>query len=104
MGTVRNWVGRLMCVFTIERTADPTTRAPTWATIERAESTSCGISPTTLGRSWGLLPPPTLKRDAMKRTGDACYWEWRATMLTSELSLFTIGELGPCSSWFLFSA
>src|SRR6267378_2289985 len=104
MGTFLNFVGRLMYVFTIERTADPTTLATTWATIERAVSISCGISQTTFGRSWGLLPTPTLKREAMKRTGDACYGEWRATMLTSELSLFTTGGLGRCSSWFLFSA
>src|SRR5258706_15860473 len=104
MGTVPNWAGRLMCVFTIERTADATTRAPTWATIERAGSISCGISQTTFGRSWGLLPTRTLKREAMKRTEDACYGEWRATMLTSELFLFTTVELGRCSSWFLFSA
>src|ERR1700730_7782221 len=104
MGTVRNWVGRPMCVFIIERTADPTTRATTWATIERGDSISCGISQTTFGRSWGLLPTPTLRREAMKRTGDVCYGEWRATMLTSELSLFTTGELGRSSFWFLFSA
>src|SRR5271168_3224233 len=81
MGTFRNWVGRLMCVFTIESTADPTTLATTWATIERAYSISCGISRTIFGRSWDLHPTPTLKREAMKRAEDACYGEWRATML-----------------------
>ena len=33
----------------------------------------------------------------MKKTEDACYGEWRATTLTSQLSLSTIGELGRCS-------
>src|SRR6266851_10250702 len=99
MATFRNWAGPLMCVSTIERTADPTTLATRWAMIELADSISCGISRTTFGRFWGLLPTPILKREAMKRTEDTCYGEWRATMLTSELCLFTIGELGPCSCW-----
>src|SRR5437667_6743984 len=104
MGTFRNWAGRLMCVSTIERTADPTTLATRWATIEPAGSISYGISRTTVGRFWGLLPTPTLEREAMKRTEGACCGEWRATMLISGLFLFTIGELGRCSYWFLFSA
>ena len=104
MGTLRNWVARPMCVSTTESTAGPTILAATAATIEPAGSISCGISRTTSGRSWGSRPTPTLKRGAMKRTENACYGEWRTTMLTSQLSLFTTGELGSCSSWFLFSA
>lgn len=103
-GNIPELVGRPMFVSTIERTAGPTTLATRWPTIELADSISCGISRTTFGRCWGSLPTPTLNREAMKRTEDACYGEWRATMLTSQLSLFTTGELGRYSCWFLFSA
>ena len=88
----------------IERMADSMTQQSPRATIGRVAWISCGISRTTFGRFWGLPHTPTLRMEAMRRTEDACYGVWRATMPTSEPSLSTTGELGSCSCWFLFSA